>query len=167
REVEVEVPGELLLSAVMADVDKTAGRRAGVEAGAAPMADQTVLTPSARAAYAAVAGEEEENGGADFARDRGEASAVSALGLSSATEEGGNDAGEALVAGAGAESLPTPASAQKQRRSSLLGRAKRSLSSKKNNSSDKGKDKEVPLSSLGIEATALPSNSPMTPGSPA
>ena len=111
-----EVPGEMLLSAVMADVDRVVGRRAGEDT--APISDQTLLTPSARAAYAAVARNE---GGADFSREREEASAVSALALSSATEEGGNDEGETLAAGEGAESPPTPA-AQKQRRSSLLGR---------------------------------------------
>ena len=108
----------MLLSAVVADVDKVAGQQAGAEIDAAPMSDQTLLTPSARAAYSAVARSEDD---ADFTREREEASAVSALGLSSAAEESGNDEGETLVPGAGTEGLPTPA-AQKQRRSSLLGR---------------------------------------------
>lgn len=117
-----EVPGEMHLSEVVADVDSAAGRQ--VESIApAPTSDQSLPTPSARAAYDAVA--EGESAG-DIVREREEASAVSALGLSSASEDAGNDGGAALdgSASAGTESLLTPATpaAAQKRRSSLLGR---------------------------------------------
>lgn len=117
-----EVPGEMLLSAVMADVDSVTGRQVG-SIVPAPISDHSLLTPSAKAAFDAVAGGDADG---DIARERGEASAVSALGLSSASEDAGNDGVEPLVesAGAGIESLPTPSTpaAAQKRRSSLLGR---------------------------------------------
>ncbi|CAM9178217.1 unnamed protein product [Scytosiphon promiscuus] len=112
---------------------------------------------AAAVASAAVTEEEERQGSVErFERDRGEASAVSALGLSSASEDpkealplqanavSADNAASAISrqhageAGPGERTTATPASATKGR-TSLLKRARRSLSSKKSSPDRKQK----------------------------